>query len=494
VTVPFKITPDTGNRLPLFSFELDPSRANQSTENQRALIIGQKTAAGTIVADTPMLCAGKAEAKALGGPGSLLALMVAAYRLNDDFGEVWYGPVADNGAGAAAAGTLTFAGAPTASGVVSAYICDVLVPIAVTTSDTPTTVATALAAAINANTDLPVTAGSALGVVTVTAKNKGTPGNDLDLRKNFYGAAQGEADVPGLTCVIVAMSGGATNPVLTTLLANLNDEPFDFIVSPYTDATSVAALTALLSDTTGRWSWLTGLYGGVFMAFRGTSSACATFGLAMNDQHASCMGFNDSPTSNFIWAAAYAGASAVSIRSDAPRPLNTLTLRGVRAPPLASRFLASQRNTLLFDGIATWKAASDGSVVIERAVTTYQKNGLGQPDDSYLQVERMYQLMAIIRTMRTALVNKFSRAKLVADGTRIPAGSNCVSPSTIRAELIAQYRLMTPELVQDPDAFAKGLIVEIAADNASRVNVLWDGVLTNGLQQFATLVQFRAAA
>lgn len=494
MTVPFRYTPSSGNRLPLFSFEVDPSKANQSSQPQRALVIGQKTAAGSIAADIPLLCQGPDEAKVLGGAGSILALEIGAYVANDNFGEVWYGPLADNAAGTAATGTVTFAGAPTAAGTVSAYICDVLTPIAVTTSDTPTTVAAALGAAINANTDLPVTAASALGVVTITAKNKGLVGNDLDLRTNFYGTTQGEANVPGLTCTIVGMAGGATNPLMTNLIGNMGEETFDFIVSPFTDVASIQALTQLLNDATGRWSWLTGLYGGVFMAYRGTAAVCATFGQTMNDQHASCMGFYDSTTSNFIWAAAYAGAAAVSIRANPAQPLNTLVLQGVRAPPLQSRFTPSLRNTLLFDGIATWKAANDGTVAIERAITTYQTNPQGQADDSYLQVERMYQLMAIIRTLQTAVVGKFSRVTLVADGTLIPAGSNCVSPSIIRAEIIAQYNAMVPQLVQNPTAFAAGLVVEIDANNAMRVNVLWDGILTNGLQQLATLVQFRAAA
>ena len=60
-----------------------------------------------------------------------------------------------------------------------------------------------------------------------------------------------------------------------------------------------------------------------------------------------------------------------------------------------------------------------------------------------------------------------------------------------RAELIAAYQEMDGDLVEDPDGFAAGLVVERDKTSPNRVNVLWPGNLINGLGVFATLIQFR---
>ncbi|MGZ3272378.1 MAG: phage tail sheath subtilisin-like domain-containing protein [Caulobacteraceae bacterium] len=483
-------------RIPIFYAEVDGSRANTAAASQRALVIGQITGSGDATANVPIIAQGGNDAKARGGPGSILALMTAAYRANDSLGELWYLPLADNGAGVAATGTAAFTGPATANGVVSLYIGGKLESVAVTSGMTATQIGAAVIAVVNADTDLPVTAANATGTVTFTAKNKGVCGNDIDIRLNYRGAAGAEALPAGVGCTVTAMANGATNPVLTTALANLQDQAFDFIVSPYTDATSVAALTAFLNDSAGRWSWQTQVYGHVFMAYRNTFANQVTFGTALNDQHTTCIGFYDSPLPNFMWSAAFAGAAAVSLKADPGLPLQTVQVNPpagyVMAPPLASRFSLSNRNTLLYSGISTFTVAVDGTIAIENLITTYQLNTQGQADNSYLQVETLFTLMFVMRALRSLVTTKYARMKLVADGTRFAPGANAVTPSLIKADLIAQYRqLEFNTYVQGSDAFAAGLIVVQNSQNPSRVDVLYDPVLVGGLRIFALLAQFR---
>lgn len=494
MTVPFAKIPNN-LRVPLFYAELDPSQANTATVNQRTLIIGQITSAGVAPANVPLRSQGVADAKIQGGPGSMLALMTAAYRLNDPTGEVWYLPLADAGGAVVAVGSTAFSGPSTASGTLSLYIAASLIAVNIASGQTAAQIATAVAAAINATADLPVTAavdGTLTSKVNITARNLGAAGNDIDIRVNYRGAAAGEALPAGVGVTIVAMASGATNPPLSTPLANLTDEPFDFIVSPYTDATSITALTAFLNDTTGRWSYATQVYGHVFMAYRGSAGALGTFGDALNDPHLSCMGVYDSPTPVGLWAAASAGAAAVSLRNDPGLPLQTIQIAGVLAPPLQSRFSLSQRNTLLYDGISTFKVDASGAVTIENMITTYQRTALNQPDNSLLQVETLFLLAYVFRRLRAVVETKYARKKLAKNGTRVLPGTNVVTPNSIRADQIAEYQAMEAEgYVQDAKSFAAGLVVEIDAANPSRVNELWDGVLIGGLRIFALLGQFR---
>jgi phage tail sheath gpL-like len=379
--------------------------------------------------------------------------------------------------------------------VLSLYIAGQLVSFTVMPGETLAELAIGLAAAINAVGALPVTATvdtTTVSKVDIVAKNAGLAGNDIDLRLNYLGPTNGEATPVGLALTIVAMAGGATNPTLTAGLANLLDQPFDFIVCPYTDAASMNAMQSFLNDQTGRWSWETQVYGHVFYALRGTLSALTTFGTTRNNQHESVMGFNDSPTPNWVWAAALAGTAAVSLRADPALPLQTLPIAGVLAPPLSSRFNLGERNTLLFDGIATFDVAQDGTVSIENLITTYQLNSFGQPDDSYLEIETLFTLMFVLRDMSSLVTSKYARVKLAADGTRFAPGAAVVTPSMIKADLIAEFQALEYQgLVQNSAAFAAGLVVVQNANNPNRVDVLWPGALIDQLRIFAVLAQFR---
>ena len=478
-------------RLPLFHAEVDASQASYFVQDQRALLIGQRLSTGTAVADVPVLVSSTDQAVTLFGAGSVLARMVAAYRRNDDFGGIWCLPLADAVAGVAATGTVTLTGTTTAAGALSLYIAGQRVQVAVA-SGAAATVATALAAAITAASDQPVTAAASTGTVTLTAKNKGPLGNDIDVRLNFLGALGGEATPAGLTAAIVAMANGATAPSLAAGLAALGDEPFDFIASPYTDTTSLDAIKTLMDDQTGRWAWSRQLYGHVFAARRGTVSDLSTFGNARNDPHVTVLGYAASPTPPWEWAAALTGQAAKSLRIDPARPLQTLPLVGVLAPAVSARFTMSERQILLFDGVATFTTGTDGTVRIERAITTYQVNAYGQPDPSYLDVETLFTLTTVLRRLRSVITTKYARHKLANDGTTFGAGQAIVTPKIIKAELIAQYSEMeTLGLVENMAAFKANLIVERDPTDPNRLNVLYPPDLVNQLRVFAVLAQFR---
>lgn len=492
MTIPFRQIP-ANLRVPLFFAELDASNANSNARPQRALLIGQRTGLGTIAPNTPTISQSQIDARVVAGPGSVLAGMVDAYRANDPGGEMWMLALSDDVAGVAATGTITFLGTTTAVGTLSLYIAGRLVPVAIASGQTAAQVAATVAAAIAAAIDVPVTAAAAGAIVTLTARNRGELGNDIDVRFNYRGSAAGEAFPAGLTAAIVAMANGATNPGLIAGLAALQDTAFDFIVCSLTDAASLAAIAALLNDSTGRWSWSSQVYGHCFVARRGTAGSSAAFATALNNQHLSLIPFADSPSPAWCWAAGFAGAAAVSLRDDPGVPLQTLTVAGILAPPLASRFPMSIRNNvLLYGGCSTWTVDTTGTVTIENIVTTYVTNASGLVDDSYLQIETLYLLAFVLRRLSDVVSTKFARRKLAADGVRLLPGSNVVTPSIIRAEIIASYRQLEGEgMVQDSTAFAAGLIVEKDATNPNRVNVQWPGKLINQLRTFALLAQFR---
>jgi phage tail sheath gpL-like len=491
MSVPFANIP-ANVRVPLFYAEVDNSQAGYFSQSVRTLLIGQKLAAGSGVSNVPQLVSRTDQAKDLFGVGSMLARMHAIYRQNDAVGEVWCISVDDPGAGVAATGAFALTGTATKAGTLSAYIGEDRVQAAVAASDTAATVATALAAAINANPDLPVTAAAATGTVTLTAKHKGALGNDLLLQTNYLGAQGGEVTPAGITVAITAMNGGTAAPSLTSAIAAMGDDEYDFIIHPYADTTNLDLFRTTMNDTTGRWAWNRQIFGHVYSALRGSFATLQAAGTARNDQHATVAGVS-TLVPNPVWeyAAAYGARNAVFIAADPARPTQTGELTGILPAPASNRFIQTERQTLLSSGIATSYVAG-GVVRVERAITTYQKNLWNQADPSYLDSETMHQLAAIIRRLRSVITTKYPRHKLADDGTSFGAGAAIVTPSVIRGELASEYASMEDEgLVENAAAFAANLIVERNANDPNRLDVLFPPDLVNQLRVFAVLAQFR---
>ncbi len=412
---------------------------------------------GTAVANTPIQAYSQAQVNGLCGGDSMLALMYAAYRLVDPFGEVWLGPVADAGAGTTATGSIAITGTATSAGTLALYLMGVSTPVPVNLGDTASVIATNIAAAVTAAIGVPLTATAATGTVTVTAQHKGLALNDIDIRLNYIGVQNGEVTPPGITATITAMAGGATNPTLTTLLANLGVQLFDFIALPYTDTTSLNALQSFLNDQAGRWSAELMQYGHVFAAYNGTFGARTTFGVGRNDQHCTILGYFGSPTPAWLEAADWCAAHVIRIRVNPAQGLSTQAL-GLLPPPLALQDTPGMRNTLLFDGISTFTVDAAGVCRIDRSVTTYQLNPSGQPDNSYLNTNLLFQAMYAARYINAQLTSQFIAAGkiLVSNGTPIGPGSPATTPNAILGSVIGIYAYLSSIfIVQNPQTFAK---------------------------------------
>ncbi|WP_424138167.1 phage tail sheath subtilisin-like domain-containing protein [Roseomonas chloroacetimidivorans] len=485
--VSFNEIPGGGQlRTPLFFAELDATRANRGSALPKALIIGQQLATGTLTAGVPVLMQGVGWVKQKAGQGSMLALMAEKYRNRDDFGPVYLLPLADDGAGAVAAGSIAFTAPATAAGTFVRKVAGQRVAIAVSAAMTTAQAATAFAAAVSALPDLPVTAAADGTTVTLTAKNKGLGGNEITV------TGTDDAVPHGLAWTVTQPAGGAGNPVtpLTNALALLGDTNFDFIAMPYTDAASLDALKAHLA---ARWSWSKMLYGGAFAGAGGTLGTVTTLGTSRNDPHVCIMGADSAPEPGWIWAADITAAAAVSLRADPGLPLQTVALN-VQAPPLEKQWGLADRNALLFSGIGTFTVGDDGQVRIERLITTYQKNAFDQPDDSLLDVERNYLIAEILRRQRIYVESTWPRAKLADDGTSFIPGNRIVTPSMIKRGLIAHYRSMEADgLVQNSDAYAAALVVERDSQNRCRVNGIEPIVPIDQLRQVAIQAQLRDA-
>lgn len=481
-----------GLRVPLFYAEMDHSAANLFSQNQPSLLIGHKLAAGSMSAGVPTLATSLGRVWELAGRGSQLALMAERYLRNDPDGELWLLAV-DEPSGAKAAGKLTFTGAVLAAGTLSLYLCGQLVQVAVGAGDALATIATNVAAAVNAAPDLPLTASAVAAEVTLTADWTGLSGNDIPLTVNYRGVAGGEQLPSGLKLAITAMAGGSGVPSLAAAVTGMGDSLFDFIALGFGDTGSLDALRAEMSDQGGRWGYARQLFGHVYAARRGSVSELVSFGGARNDQHCTVVGCEPGvQAASWELAAAYAARNASFLRIDPARPTQTGELGGILPAPRGGRFVMTERGVLLNYGIATTVTGDDGVMRVERAITTYQKNAWGAPDVSYLDSETLFTSAYVLRRLRQLITSKYGRHKLASDGTRFGPGQAIVTPAVIRAELISEYGKMEREgIVENSEAFAAHLIVERNANNPNRLDVLFPPDYVNQLRVFALLNQFR---
>lgn len=472
--------------------EFDSSRAVSGLPaiQNRVLIIGQLLAAGTAAALSLQPVVEANEAVALFGRGSMLARMVAAYKKVDRYSEVVAIGVSDAVGSTAATSTLTFTGPATAAGEIALMIGGVRVPATVASGAAAATVATAIAAAVNANLDLPVTA--AVGgapnthVVTLTARNKGSTGNEIDVRHSHYA---GEALPAGVGLAIVPMAGGAGDPDVATVWPVIGDQPFRSVIIGLVTTSIAAAVKLELDD---RWGPMRMLESVAYAAKNGTQGTLAAFGGALNSELLSILGTGKSPTWTAEAAAIYGAVCGYYTAIDPARPTQTLQLTGMVAPKAEDQFTQAQRNALLRDGIATFTADTSGTCRIERSITTYQTDSYGLEDVAYLDLETVTTLGYLRASVRVRISQKFPRHKLAGDDARFGPGQAIVTPKILRAELIALAREWEDGgLVEGLDQFIADLIVERDATDVNRVNALIPPDIVNQFRSFAAAIQFR---
>lgn len=479
-------------RTPGQQIEFDASRAVSGLPpiENRVLLIGQKLGTGSAEANTiePVTTAGKAVD--LFGNGSQLSRMAAAYIAADRYSELHAIALDDADGSTPALATATITGPATAAGTIALMIAGVRLAIGVAPAAAATAVAALVVAAVNARADLPVTAAVGAApddhVVTFTARNAGTSGNDIDIRHSHDA---GEALPAGIGMVLTEMAGGATDPAIDGVWALIGDNAYRTIVLGLSTAVNIASAVAELDDRAGPQRMLESV---AYGAVSGTQGEIAAFGSALNSELVSILGIGKSPTHPAEAAAIYAAAAGYHTAIDPARPLQTLTLYRLVAPRAEDRFTRAERELLLKDGIATYTSDRSGVSRIERAITTYQTDAFDLEDVSWLDLETVTTTFYLRAALRLRVAQKFPRHKLADDNTRYGAGQAIVTPSVLRAELIALAREWEDAgLVEDLDQFIEDLIVERDASDPNRINALIPPNIVNQFRSLAAAVQFR---
>ncbi len=478
-------------RVPFAYVEFSNSEASSasSVQQYKVMLIGQKLVGGIAPAAIPVRIQSEAQARLAFGAGSQLFQMAKAAIKANEFTETWAIPLDDDGAGVTAKSVVTVTGPATQDGTVSFYVGGVLFSVPVLSGDTAIDIAAALQGSIAGMVDAPFTAtvdGTDAFKVNLEMKFKGLAGNGYSARLNY----NGETLPGGVGVTFTAFAGGTLNPSVAAAITAMGDEQYRSIAMPYTDP---ANLTLMENEMSRRWGPLLTNDGHVFTATAVSSGAAQTLGLSRNSPFLTILSTYGSPTSPWEASAILATTVAFNSAIDAARPLQTLVLPGVMAAAPQDRLLLSERNVMLYSGVATSTVDAGGLVRIERMITTYKEDSAGNPDESYLDYETLATLSYLRFDFRAYFGRKYPRHKLGKDGTRYAAGSAVITPLVAKAEAVALFRNWEElGLVEDGDQFKRDLIVEISATNPNRLDFKLPPNLINGLRIIAAQIAFRS--
>lgn len=249
-----------------------------SLNELRAVIVAEKSAAGTATADAPIQVFDEDDADTKLGMGSPAALgvrmgLAQAKLMNGATPEIWCAPLAEPGAGAKATQTITITVTTALQGDLKFRIAGRLITVPVTAGDAQNTIATAVKNAIDAlKRVLPGTASVAANVVTFTLATKGVNGNDV---------AYDLVSAPGgVTCVFAVGVVGTGAAIITTAIQALYDRRYHVVITSNHTTTDIATL---LVEAAAAWGYSQQNYRFFFMGERGTLGTAQTLATAAND-------------------------------------------------------------------------------------------------------------------------------------------------------------------------------------------------------------------
>lgn len=490
-----------GIKVPGFYAEIDNSRAAGSAVMPwKVLVIGQQTKSAAVECS---LVTSDDDADVKYGYGSQLALMIRALRKNAPSVETYALPLNDASSSVAAVNTVTVAGTAGESGTIVLVIDGVRVKVGVVNGETAASIASKIAeeigtaAAADSATQLPVYASASAGAVTITAKNKGTCGNEI-----VVGVGQTVADIipAGLTVTVAAGTRGATDPNLTKIKKNGSADVsvvsviagrwFNVIACGLNDDDNIKILKEELDE---RWTALRQEIGVLFYGKSFDSVAAAqTYYNDKNSQVIVPVCLYKAPCTAWERAARIAGIAAYSAKQDPAMPIGNLEVKGEVAPDESDDLTFEEKQILLDAGCSDIDADKNSrTVYVRRLVTTYKRNSAGAADMSYMQPEVVFCLSYFRWAWNNRMASKYPRTKSAKDDAQFGIGQVVLRPSTVKGEAIDFYKEMCDAgICQGYEYFVENVECEIDPNDPYRINVLLPPEFMKQMFVMATLIQF----
>lgn len=488
---------DPTNPVPGLALTVDllASTTSPGTVGLTALIVAPKnTTGGDMTANTEVrdsFTLGDTETAM--GVGSLGALCHQALLANDPEAAVTLLAPTES-AGAAAAGTLVFAGTLTTDKECDIYVSGYLMQMTWFVGETPDNAVTKAVALINAAKRYhfaTATDAVAAGTVDMTANGKGPAGNDVILRVVTRGGTGGTLTVNGGSLSVGNLSGGSTEPDFTTALTTVEGRAFTFIGLCISNADAQASggstnharlethIDALDQGLSAKLQF------GV-VASTGSDASAKTGAIARNSCVMEHVHWRNAQSLPCEFVGAEIGDFMRRLRTN-KNPNRTLTkLRGVRGTwdITADAPTAAEARSCLENGVSEGGYNAVNELVLLRPITTHSVDDFGNPDRRCFDSNEVLALFAYAAGLRTTLQQTYQgegdqKPKIVKNrkptDKRLP--KNVVEERDILATIVSETRgFWVPEGVIDGDKFDEDLaggrvIVEVNATDPTQVDI-----------------------
>jgi len=433
----------------------------------RVVIFGQ-LGSGTAKALTRYENLTASGAKALFGSGSALALSVAAFLEAAPLVVIDAVAVEEATGAAEASTTVTVSGTPTASGAVAITVAGTRIYATVTSSMSAADIAAALQAEFDASV-LAATGCSATvsdAVLTITSSEKAAYCDDIDVRVS----ALTQDQVSGVTLEVAStgMTGGAGDPALSDAITLVENVWYTDMITVFNDQ---ANLTLFKTEAERRYGAMVNIDAHVYAGLRGSSGTAMALTAALDCRYMSLVPAYNPRWSPWIVAAVSCALCAQSLNDDPGRPLRTVVMTGLTGlgPDPDDQYAFAVRNTLLASGCSTFLVGTDGTVRIERMVTTRltddDGNALTRPDDI-----RIPKIGTRCRYEWNTYVDEtYARAKYTSDDSPIAGTEGVVTNKTLKASLIGQAKLWELQgWIENVDTVTANSTFETNADDPDR--------------------------
>lgn len=469
--------------------EIDNSLAGSVSDVKRALMIGTMSASGTAAAGKAVQVRSADKAKKLFGNGSPAAIMAEEFLSHNTTEELYVLPIAEPSAGLKWSRSFVVAVSNAQAGSVSITINGTEINAAVSDGAAASAVASAITAAINGEENCPVEAEVVEDSennrisVKLTSVVKGVTGN--------CNTVEIASAVKGVTITAQNAVLGTLSPDIKEPLKNLGAVRYHYIASDFTDGTNLKALANELND---RYTALRQIDGRCFVALSGELGDSDTEGTmlyaaqSINCPHIVLVPRGKSVQLPAVWSAAWCAVLARRLADDPAANTTDIALDDLEADEL------DDRQAMLAAGICTYRLDSTGTVLVERAVTSYTENSDGARDTSYLDIQVVETVSAIRTKINQEARKRFKTWKLAKTEENFGAGSKVMTPGVWRsflAELYQSYFIEGVQWCQDFESYKDSIIVEVKADSKTRLEYRHRPVLIGQFYIGAGLNQFQ---
>lgn len=468
----------------------------------RPLYIGQVLPGSEMEIGTWYIIYSVDQAIELAGPGSILALMAEQHFCACEELPLYITALQEPEGGTAATHVLTVEGPALESGVIAFTILDREFEVPVLEATTADNIATALAAALNAESSLPFSATSSGDAVTMTAKNLGAVGNHLSIQWNpnfgdFLPAGVGITQALGTAGI-----GVWTNAMVTEVL-KVFACPWDCVAA---GVENEILNNAIIRAIRANWrcgvqgDWRNGHY---FHSFTNSAGQIAAYGFQRNNPEECVIPVRTGyKYPGFLLAAATASRVCCTACWDPSRPVqydNGILGCLWDSRQCGSIWTNAEKKMFWDAGIVNWDVANARglrmtNLWIEEPLTTYKWDpNTGARDGAWQRVENRYTITKFVRDLGYWYRRNYSSVSLVNDGTPIPPGKRAVSPRVLQASILAWLRgTQLGWTVEDPGYLERMVKVERTNTpnfcDPNRVNVMIDADLVNQLARIATTI------